>query len=80
MLATYDGKSILTADAQSLLDAFHAGNIKSTRVISETKISVDFGQDIGLYMGGGEPVPLRFGTVVNSNTGVRIIPANPVQY
>lgn len=74
------GKSILKEDAQLLLDAFHSGDIKSSRVINEAKISVDFGKVIGDFVQDGVPTPTRIGTVINSKTGVHIVPANPIQY
>lgn len=74
------GKSILKEDAQLLLDAFHSGNIKSSRVINEAKVSVDFGKNIGDYVKDGIASPTTIGTVINSKTGVHIVPANPVQY
>ena len=74
------GKSMLKSDAQSLLDDFHAGNIKSSRIISESKISVDFGKNIGNYVRDGASTPTSVGTVINSKTGVHIVPANPLQY
>jgi RHS repeat-associated protein len=73
------GKSILNSDAQSLLDDFHAGNIRSSRVISESKTSVDFGKTIGNYVRDGVSTPTSVGTVINSKTGVHIVPANPIQ-
>ncbi|SHK27058.1 DUF6443 domain-containing protein [Chryseobacterium polytrichastri] len=74
------GKSILKEDAQLLLDAFHSGNIKSSRVINEAKVSVDFGKVIGDFVQDGVPTPTSVGTVINSKTGVHIVPANPIQY
>ncbi len=74
------GKSILKEDAQALLDAFHSGSIKSSRVINETKTSVDFGKVIGDYVHDRVSHPTTIGTVINSKTGVYIVPANPIQY
>ncbi|WP_410493598.1 DUF6443 domain-containing protein [Chryseobacterium sp. JV274] len=74
------GKSILKEDAQLLLDAFHSGNIKSSRIINEAKVSVDFGKTIGDYVKDGVASPTTIGTVINSKTGVHIVPANPIQY
>ncbi|WP_303840137.1 polymorphic toxin type 50 domain-containing protein [Apibacter mensalis] len=73
------GRSILEADAQKLLDAVHAGNVKSMRVINESKTSVDFGKVIGSYINPetGKAVSTNVGTVINSKTGAHIVPARP---
>lgn len=74
------GKSVLEVDAQSLLDDFHEGNFQSSRVINETKTSVNFGKPIGNYVKDGVSTPTSVGTVINSKTGVHIVPANPNQF
>ncbi|WP_308993698.1 polymorphic toxin type 50 domain-containing protein [Mariniflexile litorale] len=75
------GKSILEKDAQSLLDDFHSGNYKSTRIINEAKTSVDFGKPIGKYVDpvSGKATSTTVGTVINSKTGAHIVPARPNQ-
>lgn len=40
-----EGKSILTENAQELLNDFHAGKISSSEVINEVKTRVDFWKD-----------------------------------
>lgn len=44
-----EGKSVVTADSQKLLDNYHAGNVTSSRVINEQKVKVDFGEKIGVH-------------------------------
>jgi hypothetical protein len=73
------GKSVLKADAQELLDAFHSGNVNFARVINESKTSVDFGKTIGDYVNPetGKSISTNVGTVINSKTGAHIVPAIP---
>ena len=70
-------KSVLTADAQKLLDKFHKGNIKSFKKINNVKTRVDFGETIGMVKKNGELVPTTKGIIHNSKSGAHIIPANP---
>jgi len=44
-----EGKSILTSNAQSLLNQFHSGTVASSELISDYKARVDFGETIGIY-------------------------------
>ena len=73
------GRSILEKDAQGLLDDLHAGNIKSVQQVSDVKTRVDFGKVIGQYVDPvtGGSVPTTNGMVINSNTGVHIVPIRP---
>ncbi|WP_051349304.1 DUF6443 domain-containing protein [Chryseobacterium gregarium] len=71
------GRSILVEDAQALLDAFHSGNIKSSRVINNVKTQVDFGKNIGTVIKDGVNVPTTNGIIHNSKTGAHIVPSNP---
>lgn len=71
------GKSILKEDAQALLDAFHSGNIKSSRVINDVKTQVDFGKNIGTVVRDGIDIPTTNGIIHNSKTGAHIVPSNP---
>lgn len=71
------GKSILTEDAQLLLDAFHSGNIKSSRIINDVKTQVDFGKEIGTIVKDGVTIPTTNGIIHNSKTGAHIVPSNP---
>jgi hypothetical protein len=71
------GKSILTEDAQGLLDAFHAGNVESTQVINSVKTRVDFGKPIGEIVRDNIPTPTTRGIIIDSKTGAHIVPSNP---
>jgi RHS repeat-associated protein len=69
--------SVLNANAQELLDAFHEGNIISTQVINEVKTRVDFGKVIGNYVNSGVSMPTTKGIIINSKSGVHIVPSAP---
>ena len=73
------GRSILTEDAQKLLDGFHSGNVNSVQVINDVKTRVDFGKTIGTYINPqtNEVVSTTRGIIINSKTGVHIIPSSP---
>ncbi|MEG1591652.1 MAG: polymorphic toxin type 50 domain-containing protein [Chryseobacterium sp.] len=71
------GKSILTENAQGLLDAFHAGNVSSTQIINSVKIRVDFGKNIGNYVKDGVAIPTNKGIIINAKRGVHIVPSAP---
>ncbi|HET7734112.1 MAG TPA: polymorphic toxin type 50 domain-containing protein, partial [Paludibacter sp.] len=73
------GRSILTEDAQGLLDAFHAGNVESTQIINGVKTRVDFGKIIGTYINPetGDALQTTRGIIINSKTGVHIVPSAP---
>ncbi|MCC8427258.1 polymorphic toxin type 50 domain-containing protein [Mucilaginibacter sp. UR6-11] len=73
------GKSILTSEAQSLLDNYSSGNVKSIQKIDAVKTRVDFGQNIGYYIDPTTNVamPTTKGIVITSNTGAHIVPARP---
>lgn len=71
------GKSILTENAQTLLDNFHAGKVKSTQIIDEVKTRVNFGKPIGEYVKDGISYPTTNGIIHNSKNGVHIVPSAP---
>lgn len=72
------GKSILTADAQKLLDNYHAGNVSSSRVISDTKVKVDFGEVIGSTKGAdGIMTETTSGIIHSGKNGAHIVPGLP---
>jgi len=70
--------SILSSDAQSLLDSFNKGEVKSSATINEVRTRVDFGQVIGRYF-----IHLQESTqtpqiiIHNSKTGAHIVPSAP---
>lgn len=74
-----EGRSILTEDAQTLLDDFHTGNIKSTNNIDAVKTKVDFGKQIGFHVDEETKIktPTTVGMIHNSKSGVHIVPARP---
>jgi RHS repeat-associated protein len=72
------GRSILTENAQVLLDAFHSGNITSSQVINAVKIRVNFGKSIGNYVKDGISTPTTNGIIINSKSGVHIVPSAPL--
>jgi RHS repeat-associated protein len=73
------GKSILTSNAQSLLNDFHSRNVTSMQGIDGVKTRVNFGKTIGNYVDPqtGVSTPTTNGIVINSKTGVHIVPARP---
>lgn len=74
------GKSILTADAQKLLDGITAGKYSILRK-NQNNIIVDFGENIGMFFQKGTAIgETRFGVVHYGSSGVHIVPANPTQY
>lgn len=72
-----EGKSILKKDAQSLLDDFHSGKVKSSQKINNTKTRVDFGENIGNYVNEKGISPTSKGIIHNSNKGAHIVPSRP---
>jgi RHS repeat-associated protein len=74
-----DGRSILTENAQELLDAFHAGTINSSQAINNAKTRVDFGKIIGNYKNPetGQLIPTTRGIIHNGNKGAHIVPSAP---
>jgi RHS repeat-associated protein len=73
-----EGRSILSADAQTLLDNFHAGNINSSRVINDNKVKVNFGQTIGIHKStDGIATPTSWGIIHSGKQGAHIVPALP---
>ncbi len=74
-----DGRSILTENAQELLDAFHAGTINSSQAINNVKTRVDFGKIIGNYKNPetGQLVPTTRGIIHTGNKGAHIVPSAP---
>ena len=73
------GKSILTEDAQKLLDNFHSGNINSSRIISDSKVKVDFGTNIGSHINPttGTSTSTSWGIIHSGKNGAHIVPALP---
>ena len=71
------GKSILTENAQGLLDAFHSGNVNSSQIINEVKTRVNFGKTIGNYIKDGLSYPTTNGIIINAKNGVHIVPSAP---
>ncbi|MCF2500431.1 DUF6443 domain-containing protein [Dyadobacter chenhuakuii] len=71
------GASILQENAQDLLDAFHEGRVVTSQVVNETKTRVDFGKVIGSFVKDGVSLPTTKGMIINSKTGVHIVPAAP---
>jgi len=64
---------------QELLDKFNSGNVKSIQRINDVKTRVDFGEVIGTYISPetGNGVSTTRGIIVNSKSGVHIIPSAP---
>ena len=74
------GKSILDADAQTLLNGVNSGRYKILRT-HQNNVIVDFEENIGTFFQNGKAVgPTRFGTVHYGQNGAHIVPANPIQY
>jgi hypothetical protein len=72
------GKSILDVDAQTLLSDYHAGIYTESQVINSVKIRVNFGKVIGTYLDyNGNAFQTTKAILVNSKSGVHIIPAAP---
>jgi RHS repeat-associated protein len=73
------GKSVLTVDAQTLLNNVHSRNVTSMQGIDAVKTRVNFGKTIGNYVNPqtGVATPTTNGIVINSKTGVHIVPARP---
>jgi len=71
------GKSILTENAQGLLDAFHSGNVNSSQIINAVKTRVNFGKTIGNYIKDGVSTPTTNGIIINAKNGVHIVPSAP---
>ncbi|WP_341867507.1 polymorphic toxin type 50 domain-containing protein [Leptospira dzoumogneensis] len=73
------GNSVLTENAQQLLDDFHAGRVKSAETVNDVKTRVDFGKTIGETVDPktGKGTVTKKGMIHNSGTGAHIIPSNP---
>ncbi|MEZ4699784.1 MAG: polymorphic toxin type 50 domain-containing protein [Rhodothermales bacterium] len=73
------GRSILELSAQELLDDLHNGSVLMVQRIDASKIRVDFGKIIGRYVdpSTGASLPTTRGIVINSRTGVHIVPSRP---
>jgi hypothetical protein len=72
------GKSMLSSDPQTLLDAFHGGYVKSIEVINPVKTRVDFGEIIGSYISEiGEVIPTTKGIIHSGKSGAHIVPSFP---
>ena len=71
------GKSILTEDTQKLLDNFHSGNINSSRIISDSKVKVDFGTNIGSHINPTTGTSTFWGIIHSGKSGAHIVPALP---
>ena len=73
-----DGKSILNENPQSLLDRFHAGDINTSRMITDSKAKVDFGEIIGIHKDmNGVGAPTSWGIIHSGKNGAHIVPALP---
>ncbi|MEN0056668.1 MAG: DUF6443 domain-containing protein [Mucilaginibacter sp.] len=74
-----EGKSILTSEAQTLLDNYHSGNVRSIQRIDDVKTRVDFGEGIGYYIDPVTKIPQATtkGIIITSKTGAHIVPARP---
>lgn len=70
------GKSILSGDPQKLLDQFHSGDVTS-RSINDTKVKVDFGEEIGKHVSDGVETSTSCGIIHSGNKGAHIVPALP---
>lgn len=71
------GRSILTEDAQGLLNAFHSGKVNSSQIINAVKTRVNFGKTIGNYIKDGVATPTTNGIIINAKNGVHIVPSAP---
>lgn len=80
-----DGRSVLTADPNDLLQGLLNGQYSILRQPKPGQVVVDFGQPIGDFWSkaSGLPAyvgPTNFGSVMYGKNGVHIVPANPVQW
>lgn len=72
------GKSILTADAQTLLKEFHAGEATILRQPNANRVIVDFNRPIGTYINPeGVSMSTTRGTINFGKSGAHIVPSNP---
>lgn len=71
------GRSVLTKDAQGLLNDFHLGNINSQQAINSVKTRVDFGKNIGNFVEEGISSPTTNGIMHSSKKGIHIVPSAP---
>lgn len=72
--------SILTGDAQSLLDDVFNANIKSIQKAGD-KYRVDFGKTIGRYVDKdtGEAIETTIGLISTGKNGAHIVPGRPIE-
>ncbi len=76
-----DGRSVLTASPQELLQGLLEGKFTILRSPKQGQVVVDFGTPIGEYWSNGTLVgQTRFGSVMFGKKGAHIVPANPNQY
>ena len=75
-----ENPSILTADAQKLLDDVFNANIKSIQKVGD-KYRVDFGRTIGLHVdkNTGEAIETTVGLIHTGKKGAHIVPGRPVE-
>lgn len=73
------GRSILTKDAQKLLDKVRNGEVKGLSKINSQKVRVDFGEVIGNYIdpSTGNVLPTTNGIIHIAKDGAHIIPSRP---
>lgn len=72
------GRSLLTADAQALLNGVHAGQYPIIRITPRGQPVVNFGKTIGTYAETGQAT--QYGIIHFGQKGAHIVPANPVQF
>jgi len=74
-----NGRSILKANPQKLLDKIHTKDIKAISKVGDNKVRVDFGEVIGEYVdqATGKAVPTTKGIIHIGKDGAHIIPAKP---
>ncbi|MFP1787672.1 polymorphic toxin type 50 domain-containing protein, partial [Lonsdalea quercina] len=73
-----DGKSVIDAKPQELLDNYHAGNVNTSRVINDNKVKVDFGDVIGTHKDmNGTSTSTSWGIIHSGKNGAHIVPALP---
>jgi len=70
--------SILTADAQNLLDKIHSGSVIDVQKAGQ-KLRVNFGETIGKYVDQktGKAIETNVGLISNGKDGAHIVPGNP---
>ncbi|MFD2909209.1 polymorphic toxin type 50 domain-containing protein [Flavobacterium ardleyense] len=68
----------MSADAQKLLYNYHSRNVNSSRVISETKVKVDFGEVIGSTKAVDKVMTETTSGIIHSGkNGAYIVPGLP---